>query len=171
MGLSLAGAQALGCAAGGCCTVAGAGGRAGQRSEGQCQSAASSVPCTACWCMPCAALHCWAPRGRGPPKCQTRPLLTCSAGQYVRIMCPNISALEWHPFTISSAPGEPPPCGPVGSSMQAKQAIARVLPLLRDEATHPLRPPPRPPLRPQEMRSCRCTLRRWAIGRAHCTSS
>ncbi|PRW60582.1 respiratory burst oxidase-like protein B [Chlorella sorokiniana] len=32
--------------------------------------------------------------------------LNYSAGQYVRVMCPNISTLEWHPFTISSAPGE-----------------------------------------------------------------
>ncbi len=31
----------------------------------------------------------------------------CSAGQYVRVMSPNISTLEWHPFTISSAPGAP----------------------------------------------------------------
>jgi len=28
-------------------------------------------------------------------------------GQYIHIKCPHVSALEWHPFTISSAPDEP----------------------------------------------------------------
>lgn len=60
------------------------------------------------------ALRKAAPRGMEaqPTPPQQLPLHApiCSAGQYVRIMCPNISNLEWHPFTISSSPGESRAC-------------------------------------------------------------
>ena len=35
------------------------------------------------------------------------PRFRFKAGQYVRIMVPAISRHEWHPFTLSSAPGDP----------------------------------------------------------------
>jgi ferredoxin-NADP reductase len=31
------------------------------------------------------------------------------AGQYAFIRCPTISFFQWHPFTITSSPGTPPP--------------------------------------------------------------
>ena len=30
-------------------------------------------------------------------------------GMYIRIQAPDLSVVEWHPFTISSAPGEEVP--------------------------------------------------------------
>lgn len=70
---------------------------------------------------PCL-LACGHGGGPPPPRCPASKLHGCSPllpphppraacrrpGQFVRILCPNIDAApsEWHPFTLSSSPGE-----------------------------------------------------------------
>lgn len=39
--------------------------------------------------------------------CAERPLAAHSPGQYTFVNVPAVAVSEWHPFTITSAPGDP----------------------------------------------------------------